>query len=102
MLNTTNIKMGSNTSNVVLNTPSTGMIQRSHPKSFFIRFHSSSAMCKMVFPPNGEGAHSHEQDEYPRKRTFISVLQMLVYGDDWFMVEVVKVEDLTDEVDTNS
>lgn len=96
MLNTTYIKMGSNTSNVTLNQPSTGMIQRSHPKSFFVRFHSSSDMCKMVFPKDGEGAHSHQEKEYPRKKTFISVLQMLVYGDDWFMVEVVKLEDLVD------
>jgi len=95
MLNKTNIKMGSNTSNVTFNTPSTGMIQRSHPKSFFIRFQRGSKMEEYVFPSKVGSSFLSRQEEYPYKGiTEINVLQVLVFGDNYFLCEVVKVEDL--------
>jgi len=100
MLNTTHIKMGSNTSNVILNTPSTGMMQRSHPKSFFIRFALGSKMEKKIFPNEGVKNAVLEQDEYPYKKTEINVLQILIFGENYYFCEVVKVEDLTEDTTT--
>lgn len=97
MFNTTNIKMGSVTSEITLNTPSHGMIQRSHPKSFFVRCQNGSALSKMIFPQDGEASHSHKQIDYPYKKTFVEVIQIMVFGEDWFLVELVKKEDLKDE-----
>lgn len=42
LLNVTSFNIGEITSKVSLNTPSSGIIQRSHPRSKFVRFHSRS------------------------------------------------------------
>ena len=49
---TTNIKMGNNTQNITFNAPATGTLQKSHPKSVFIRFQMNSEMESMIFPAN--------------------------------------------------
>lgn len=46
MLNTS-IKLGD--TNVTFNAPCTGMIQKSHPKSNFIRFKNTNNLSKWVF-----------------------------------------------------
>lgn len=46
MLNVTSFNIGEITSKVSLNTPSSGIIQRSHPRSKFVRFHSRSPMSE--------------------------------------------------------
>src|SRR6187402_1268291 len=100
MLNTTNIKMGSNTSNVVLNTPSHGMMQRSHPKSRFIRFGIDSNVEKWVFNRKKEKAYCYKQDEEKSYDDFgkpITVLQVMVFGDVQYLCEIVNDEDLIDE-----
>ena len=49
MLNVTSFNIGEITSKVSLNTPSSGIIQRSHPRSKFVRFHSRSSMSEYAF-----------------------------------------------------
>lgn len=49
MLNVTSFNIGEITSKVSLNTPSSGIIQRSHPRSKFVRFHSRSPMSEYAF-----------------------------------------------------
>lgn len=113
MLNrtTTNIKMGSNTQNVQFNATSTGMMQRSHPKSIFIRCAMGSEVEKNLFPENGDDSkilvkteikyNSSRQgrdyyDSGTKEEIFeeVQVLQTLIFGNNIFMVEVVKVKDL--------
>lgn len=48
MLNVTSFNIGDITSKVSLNAPSTGIIQRSHPRSNFVRFHARSPMSECV------------------------------------------------------
>lgn len=102
MLNTTNIKMGSNTSKVVLNTPSHGMMQRSHPKSRFIRFDMGSKVEEWVFNRIEEKAYCNKKREEKSYDDFgkpITVLQIMVFGDVQYLCEVVNNEDLIDETD---
>lgn len=49
MLNTTILKP---TSNVPLNTPATGIIQKSANGSFFIKFHHTSERAQEIFSDN--------------------------------------------------
>lgn len=101
MLNTTNIRMGSSTSNVTLNTPSHGMMQRSHPKSFFINFNMASPLASYIF--NTQGKQSGLIDR-PYKHadwklhTEVEVMQIMVFGDNQFLCEVVRLTDLKEEV----
>lgn len=92
MLNT--INLGSNSQSITLNTPSSGMMQRSHPKSIFIRFQKGSVYEEYVFPNSGDrpkmmNGKYHFYD--------ISVLQVMVFGQDQFLVEVVRDKDLTND-----
>jgi len=96
MLNTTNIKMGSHTSNMTFNATSNGMMQRSNPKSFFIRFHKDSKMAEYIFPT--DGATPYVKRGYNGvDKIKISVLQILVFGKDEFLCEVVEHKDLVDD-----
>lgn len=85
MLNTS-IKLGD--TNVTFNTPCVGMIQKSHPKSNFERFQNNSEMSRCVF------------SDYPRlvKEKYearkIVVLQIMLYGDNWFLIEYVYEDEL--------
>lgn len=104
MLNTTQttIKMGSNTSNVTFNQPSSGMMQRSHPKSFFTKFSAGSAMEDWIFNFKGEQATLRKHTKWSTKNNpdyeticEVEVLQVLVFGDIEYMVELVRKEDLS-------
>jgi len=100
MLNTTNIKMGSNTSNVTLNTPSHGMMQRSHPKSRFIRFDIGSKVESWVFNRIEKNAYCNKEKDEGDWRSFgkpITVLQVMVFGDIKYLCEIVNNEDLFDD-----
>lgn len=90
MFNSTQIKLGSNSQTVQFNTPSSGMLQRSHPKSFFLRFAKGSTLEKWIFD---EKPYSNI-DEYGRNKTLVTVLQIMVFGDIQYLCEVVKNEDL--------
>lgn len=107
----TNIKLGSNTTNVQFNTPSTGMMQKSHPKSRFIRFQKGSDMENLIFPTNDneESKLQRKETKYDTSRghhnssysvnidTPITILQILIFGQDQYLCEIVKNDDLVDE-----
>lgn len=86
MLNVTSFNIGEITSKVSLNTPSSGIIQRSHPRSKFVRFHSRSSMSEYAF----SGRLSKDGPE-------IVVLQIMVFGNDELLVEYVCEQELTVE-----
>lgn len=89
MLNT--LKIGDITSKVTFNTPCTGLIQKSHPRSNFVRFHAKSQLANWVF------------SSYPRlvEETCnikkIIVLQVMVFGDNEMLIEYVYEKDLKEE-----
>jgi hypothetical protein len=109
MLNqTTNIKFGSNSQTVQFNAPSSGILQRSHPKSTFVRFQRSSEMEKMIFPSNGNEPYIHKFDwsddrkiveDYKNqdRKIIVTVLQILIFGNDYYLVEVVEPKFLFEE-----
>lgn len=99
MLNSTRIELGSNSQTVQFNTPSSGMMQRSHSKSFFIRFAKSSAMEGWVFNQDGEQSvlkKKNRYDTYDKIRD-ITVLQIMVFGDVEYLCEVVDNNDLIED-----
>ena len=84
MLNITSFNIGEITSKVSLNTPSSGIIQKSHPRSKFVRFHSRSPMSEYAFSSR------------PRLgKPEIVVLQIM--GNDELLVEYVCKQELTVE-----
>ena len=83
MLNVTSFNIGEITSKVSLNTPSSGIIQRSHPRSKFVRFHSRSPMSEYAFS-------SRLSKDGPE----IVVLQIMVFGNDELLVEYVCEQEL--------
>lgn len=86
MLNVTSFNIGDITSKVSLNTPSTGILQKSHPRSNFTRFHARSPRAEYVL------------SDFPRLTKDSSrklvVLQIMVFGNDELLVEYVYEEDL--------
>lgn len=92
MLNTS-INLGHNSQTVTFNTPSHGMIQRSHPKSRFIRFQKGSDVEKMVFPLSGP-SYIREGDNTWDTKYNIEVLQVMIFGDNYYLVEIVETDDL--------
>jgi hypothetical protein len=76
VLNVTSFNIGEITSKVSLNTPSSGIIQRSHPRSKFVRFHSRSSMSAFSSRLSKDGPE-------------IVVLQIMVFGNDELLVEYV-------------
>lgn len=89
MLNVTSFNIGEITSKVSLNTPSSGIIQRSHPRSNFTRFHARSPRAEYVL------------SDFPRLTKDSSrklvVLQIMVFGNDELLVEYVCEQELTVE-----
>ena len=96
--------MGSNTSNVTLNTPSHGMMQRSHPKSFFIRFAKGSPMEDWIFNDKGKPSTLKKKNDYGSYIDIcdVTVLQIMVFGDIQYLCEVVESKNLIDEINNHS
>jgi hypothetical protein len=94
----TTIKLGSNSQTVQFNTPSSGMMQRSHPKSRFIKFDNGSNLAISIFSEN-----PHTKDlrtsEYQSSKPagFVTVLQVMVFADIKYLCEIVNNEDLIEE-----
>lgn len=88
MLNVTSFNIGEITSKVSLNTPSSGIIQRSHPRSKFVRFHSKSPMSEYAFSSRPRPSRDGPE---------IVVLQIMVFGNDELLVEYVREQELTVE-----
>ena len=77
------IKIGNQ--RICFNAPSHGIIQKSHEKSLFIRFQKGSTTENNIF-----------SREIPILRNGIPiiVLQVCIFGDNQFLCEIVKVEDI--------
>lgn len=88
MLNVTSFNIGEITSKVSLNTPSSGIIQKSHPRSKFVRFHSRSPMSEYAFS---------SRPRLGKDEPEIVVLQIMVFGNDELLVEYVCKQELTVE-----
>ena len=78
MWNTTN-----NSSTTVFNAPATGIIQKSNKDSYFLRMHQNSELAKEIFK---------EKPEHNRKQ--VTVLQVLLTHESWFLVEIVPTDKL--------
>lgn len=89
MLNVTSFNIGDITSKVSLNTPSTGIIQKSHPRSNFVRFHSKSQMSEYVLSDSPRLTKNSTRK--------LVVLQIMVFGNDELLVEYVYEEDLLEK-----
>lgn len=85
MLNTS-IKLGD--TNVTFNAPCMGMIQKSHPKSNFERFHKSSKLANWVF----SDCPRLKEEKYNCDK--IIVLQIMVFGDNELLIEYVYEKDI--------
>jgi hypothetical protein len=99
MFNTTNMNLSSYSKTVQFNTPSTGILQRSNPKSIFVRFPKGSNMEDMVFPRDGTNPYIYQyeygdnnRDNYKdtKGKIEVVVLQILIFGDNQYLVEVVE------------
>jgi hypothetical protein len=99
MLNT-NIRLGSNSQEVTFNSPSTGMMQRSNPNSIFVRFQLGSIMEKTIFSYDNSTPYLKQFSRYDEEISYkkykktngkmeVTVLQVLIFGDNYFMCEVI-------------
>lgn len=97
MLNhNTSFNIGDITNQVSFNTPCTGLIQKSHPRSNFVRFHARSSMSEWVFsnyPRLEKEKWYSDKGDTPK----IVVLQIMVFGDNELLVEYVYEKDLNKE-----
>ena len=107
MFNTTNISLRGSSQTVQFNAPCTGILQRSHPKSVFVRFQKGSDMESWVFPIKGETAFIFQYETYQKAyyeysstdgRVEVIVLQVLIFGDNSYLVEVVETKYINEEV----
>lgn len=94
----TTIKLGSNSQTVQFNTPSSGIMQRSHSKSRFIRFDHGSKLADWIFSDNPH-TKDKSQGEYFRHDPdgFVTVLQVMIFGDIKYLCEIVNNEDLIEQ-----
>ncbi len=113
MLNTivNKFKLGDTTTNVSFNTPSMGMIQKSHPLSKFVKFHFTSQLADRLLNSIEEShvlkteIKYYESDDrnvmrssYEDKTKIpVTVLQLMVFGADQFIAEIVYNTDLVDK-----
>lgn len=93
MFDTNSIKLGSNSQSITLNTPSTGMMQRSHSKSAFVRFQKGSEMEKRIFPMDASNPIVIRNG----CDIEIVVLQISIFGDNYYLVEIVEASFLKEE-----
>jgi len=103
MLNRTSIKLGSNSQTVTFNTPCTGMLQKSHSKSKMVRFAKGSPMEGFVFSNTEETPYiyqykwddkGYENYKETKGKVTVEVLQVVIFGDVQYLVEVVECKDL--------
>lgn len=96
MFNSTSYKIGGNSTTVSFNAPSTGVIQKSHPKSRFVRCAKGSKMEGWLFDEN---PHMQKKGKYDtwEKYADVTVLQVMVFWQDQLLVEIVHNEHFIDE-----
>lgn len=66
----------------------TGMLQKSHPNSFFKRFHKNSKMADWIFDENPCLQKTTEYKDY-KKYMDVVVLQVMCFGDNEFLCELI-------------
>lgn len=69
----------------------TGMLQKSHPNSFFKRFHKNSKMADWIFDENPCLQKENGYKSY-EKYMDVVVLQVMCFGDDEFLCELINKE----------
>lgn len=67
----------------------TGILQKSHPNSFFKRFHKSSEMASWVFSDNPCLKKKDRDYEIYQKYMDVVVLQVMCFGDEEFLCELL-------------
>lgn len=72
----------SNSFKTDIKTPATGIIQKSNPKSFFLKMHQDSRLSDTIFEDN---------PSYNKKR--VEVIQVMLINKDYMLVEIVYTED---------
>lgn len=80
MWNTTN---NNSVTKTEINSPATGIIQKSNSKSFFLRMKNGSELSKQIFSM---------YPEYNRIR--VAVIQVLLMDKEWLLVELVDESEL--------
>ena len=104
MFNSTTMRLGDTTNNLTLIQPSTGMMQKSNPKSKFVRFQKGSDMEENVFPSDGQQSFIQKKDNSYNYNKYIDipieVIQILVFGENYFLVEYICCSDLEIEDET--
>lgn len=97
----TSFKIGDITNKVSFNAPCTGIIQKSHPRSNFVIFHTKSRMAEWVFSDYPRLVENKwEFSEHGYNRVYadkIIVLQVMVFGDNELLIEYVYEKDLNNE-----
>ncbi len=79
-------KQGGISSKIEINSTS-GIIAKSSPESKFVRFHMGSERANMFFAL--DRPHKTEGKEYPYKKEYVIVLQVMLCGENEFMVEYI-------------
>ncbi len=95
-----NLKFGNNTQNVTFNNPCSGILQKSHPKSVFIRFDKESEMEQWLFGREGKCAIIKRTDpQYDRRKNDfeVTVLQVMLFGNTSYLCEIIENTFLTEE-----
>lgn len=99
MLNNNNTIVKNNYStNISMNPPCIGTLQRTHSKSQFVRCHVGSEYAKEIFDfePHINKTiikHSTYETYKTKERIDIVVLQVMCFGDNELLIEYVKKED---------
>ena len=78
MWNTTN-----NNNRTEFNAPANGIVKKSNKNSYFLRMHQSSELAKEIF-----------MERPKRGDTNVTVLQVLLTHESWFLVELVNADKL--------
>lgn len=65
-----------------------GMLQKSHPNSFFKRFHKNSEMASWLFDENPHLERRIYTDSW-EKYMDVVVLQVMCFGDNEFLCELI-------------
>ena len=97
MLNNTSYKIGGNSTSVSFNAPSTGIIQKSHPKSRFVRCAKWSKMEDWLFDDEPCLKRQRYSSAPYEKYVDVTVLQIMVFGENQLLIEIVHNEFLVDE-----
>lgn len=65
-----------------------GMLQQSHPKAFFLRFHKNSKMADWVFDTSPCLKRLNRYNDYDKYMDVV-VLQVMCFGDEEFLCELI-------------